>query len=383
MTAETAQVGAASDRLEDTTDMHVLVAGASGLVGHAAIQQFRDVLGVKVTALSRRPPPDDHGARFLSLDLTDANACAAAAASLGDVTHVVYAALYEKPELIDGWRDAEQIAVNAAMLRNLMLPLAKAAPGLRHITLLQGAKAYGAHVRRMNLPPREDRDEAHDIANFYWEQENWLRAACERHGWGWTIWRPQIIFGLSFGSAMNPITTIGAWAALLRERGEPLYFPGGLSGNVLQAVDADLLARAIAWGATSANARDSIFNITNGDVFVWANVWPAIAAALGMAPGEHRPSSLADTLAGAGDAWEAICRRYRLSAPPLADFVGASAQYVDYLMARNASGGPKVSIISDIRRHEAGFGEVMDTEAMFRKWFAEFRAARLLPGLPG
>jgi len=362
---------------------HVLVAGASGLVGQAALRHFQGMAGVRVTALSRRRPLQDSSARFLSLDLTDQGACADAAASLGDVTHVVYAALYEKPALIDGWRDPEQIAVNARMFSNLMEPLLAHAGGLRHVTLLQGAKAYGAHARRMALPPREDRDEAHDIPNFYWEQENWLKAARRGQNWTWTIWRPQIIFGLSFGSAMNPITAIGAWAALLHEKGEPLYFPGGETGNVLQAVDADLLAQAIAWGGEAETARDRIFNITNGDVFVWANVWPAIADALGMRPGERRPASLADDLARSGAEWAALCRRHGLGAPELPAFVGASAQYMDYLLARNASGGAKVSIISDIRRHEAGFSMVMDTEAMFRKWFSAFREARLLPGHAG
>ena len=56
-----------------------------------------------------------------------------------------------------------------------------------------------------------------------------------------------------------------------------------------QAVDADLLARAIAWSGEAATARNEIFNVTNGDVFVWPNVWPAIADALGFAAGEHVP----------------------------------------------------------------------------------------------
>lgn len=364
---------------------HVLVAGASGLVGQAALRHFSGMSGVKVTAVSRRAPIQHGDGHFLSLDLTDSDACARAAASLADVTHVVYAALYEKPDLIDGWRDPEQIAINASMFANLMEPLLANAHGLRHVALLQGTKAYGAHVRRMALPPREDRDEAHDVPNFYWEQENWLRAAQSRNAnrkgsWTWTIWRPQIIFGLSFGSAMNPIAAIGAWAALLREKGEPLHFPGGQNGNVLQAVDADLLAEAIAWSGEAETARNRIFNMTNGDVFVWENVWPAIADALGMAPGANRPAALVDDLAAAAADWATLRQRHGLTAPDLPEFVGASAQYTDYLLARNASGAPRVSIVSDISRHQAGFHKVIDTEAMFRKCFAEFKATGLLPG---
>ena len=45
--------------------------------------------------------------------------------------------------------------------------------------------------------------------------------------------------------------------------------------------------------AGSPAAADETFNITNGDVFVWENVWPAIADALGMKPGDAVPLSLA------------------------------------------------------------------------------------------
>ncbi len=65
-------------------------------------------------------------------------------------THLIYAALYEAPSLVDGWRDAEQIETNDRMLRNLMGALEPAAPDLRHVALLQGTKAYGVHVRPLD-----------------------------------------------------------------------------------------------------------------------------------------------------------------------------------------------------------------------------------------
>ena len=41
------------------------------------------------------------------------------------------------------------------------------------------------------------------------------------------------------------------------------------------------------------------------------------------------------------------------------------------------SGPP--SIVSTVKINQAGFTEMMDTEAMFRKWFRQARASRLLP----
>jgi hypothetical protein len=37
------------------------------------------------------------------------------------------------------------------------------------------------------------------------------------------------------------------------------------------------------------------------------------------------------------------------------------------------------SIVSTIKINQAGFTEVMDTEVMFRKWFAHAQSARMLP----
>ena len=83
----------------------VVVAGATGLVGNAALRHFGSVGGAEVIALSRRKPRDFYGARFVALDLTDSAQCAAVGGELRDTTHLIYAALYEEANLVDGWRD--------------------------------------------------------------------------------------------------------------------------------------------------------------------------------------------------------------------------------------------------------------------------------------
>ncbi len=357
---------------------HVLIVGATGVVGNAAMRHFAQQRDFRVTAVSRREPPETSGARFLSLDLTDPRACAEATASLGDVTRVVYAALYEKPGLVAGWFDEEQIARNRAMLVNLLDPLIASATGLRHVTLLQGTKAYGAHAGRLDTPAREDRSERRDIPNFYWEQEDWLRSRQRGASWHWSILRPQIVFGFSIGAAMNLIPAIGVYGALLRARGEPLAYPGGVA-PVLEAVDADLLARAIDWAGREPAACDEIFNVTNGDVFEWRNVWPAIADALGMAPGPDAPERLGVSMPQRAAEWDAVRERHGLASPGLAAFVGESFHYADFCMAHGNDGPLPPALVSTVKLRAAGFGEVIDTEAMFRKWFAHFQERRMLP----
>jgi nucleoside-diphosphate-sugar epimerase len=352
----------------------VLVAGSTGLVGYAALKHFSRAPDTDLIAVSRRRPPGIN-VRHIGLDLTNAAACRDAADKLRDVTHLVYAALFELPGLIEGWRNDRQIETNGRMLRNLLDPLMATAPGLRHVTLLQGTKAYGVHVRPLAVPAREGRSELLEQPNFYWVQEDYLRAAQAGRDWHFTILRPVLIVGEAIGGAMNLIPALGAHAAVMRERGPILPYPGGAE-RVSQAVDADLLARAIAWAGDAPAARDETFNVTNGDVFTWPNIWPAIAEAVGMQPGPDEPFLLQSL--GSAD-WDRVRQHHELASPALADFVGLSLEYADYQMRYGHTEPGPPAIVSTIKLAQAGFHEVMDTEVMFRKWFKLFQQKRLLP----
>jgi nucleoside-diphosphate-sugar epimerase len=356
----------------------ILVAGASGLVGFAAVKHFTQLPGWEVVGVSRRIPTGLEGATLLSVDLSDKARCAKVFGQMHDVTHVVYAALYEKPGLVQGWRERDQMETNLAMLQNLFEPLAAVAKDLQHVTLLQGTKAYGAHIAPFAVPARErwPRDQ-HE--NFYWLQEDYLREKQQGKHWHWTILRPQIIFGESLGSNMNAIPAIGVYAALRREAGLPLSFPGGAPW-LTEAVDADLLARACEWAATTSACENEAFNITNGDIFVWQNVWPTIAQALGMEVGPPEPLSLAQEMPKREAEWAAIVHKYNLRAPTsLHEFVGQSFIMADLVFAYGTPQLPPAMLVSTIKARQAGFHDCMDTEDMFRKWFRRFQELRLLP----
>jgi nucleoside-diphosphate-sugar epimerase len=359
-------------------DRKVAVAGATGLVGNAALRHFGGSGGCEVVALSRRKPRALYGARYVQVDLTDPAQCAGMSAELRGATHLVYAALYEGPNLVDGWRDERQIRTNDAMLRNLMAVLEPAAPSLRHVALLQGTKAYGVHVRPLTVPAREGRSEMHEQPNFYWAQENFVRELQQGKAWHWSILRPVLIVGEAMGGAMDLIPPLGVYAAMLREQGRALDYPGG-AARVSQAVDVDLLARAIGWAGEAGAARNEAFNVTNGDVFTWENVWPAIAEALDMKPGGAVPLSLAATYPQWIAPWDALRQKYDLISPDLEAFVGLSFQYADYTMRYGQTQPGPPSIVSTVKINQAGFTEMMDTEDTFRKWFRHARSSRLLP----
>jgi nucleoside-diphosphate-sugar epimerase len=357
----------------------IVIAGATGLVGYAAMKHFGSQGEADVVALSRRKPDETFGARWLPLDLTDADACRALAPHVAGTTHLVYAALYEQPGLVAGWRDGEQIRTNDAMLTNLFAPIEAVSPALEHVALLQGTKAYGVHVRPLVVPARENRSEMHEQPNFYWNQERFIRERQKGKRWSWSILRPVLIVGDSVGSAMNVIPALGVYAAFMRRAGKTkLDYPGGV-GRVAQAIDADVLARCIAWSGESDKARNEIFNVTNGDVFTWPNVWPAIARALGFDAGDHVPLSLDHEIRPREAEWAEIAAAHGLVSGSLKDFVGLSFEYADHTMGYGRTEPGPPALVSTIKLMQAGFTEVIDTEAMFAKAIAEMQAKKLLP----
>jgi nucleoside-diphosphate-sugar epimerase len=362
------------------TRQTVLIAGATGVVGHAAMHEFAALPDIDLVVVSRRTPdlPAAPRARIthLALDLTDADACRAQLAGIGPVTQLVYGALYEKPGLVAGWRDPEQMSTNLAMLRNLLDPLA-ARGGLRHASILQGTKAYGVHLHPVPVPARENQPrDLHD--NFYWLQEDHLRAQAAQHGFDFTIWRPQLIFGDVVGVAMNLMPVIGVYAALCRQQGLPFAYPGGQT-NLLEAVDARLLARALRWAGDAPAARGQTFNITNGDVFAWRNVWPAIADALGVTPGDDERRSLAQWLPSQADAWQKLVVQHGLRNQPMPALLGESHHYADFCFGYYARSTPPPVLVSTIKLRQAGFGDCIDTEQMFRDGFARLQQMKVLP----
>jgi nucleoside-diphosphate-sugar epimerase len=355
----------------------VLVAGASGLVGYAAVRHFSKLPDCEVVAVSRRVPDAVPGAKFLSVDLLDQGRCAEVFGRMGDVTNLVYAAVNEKPGLMDGWLDREQMQTNLTMLRNLFEPLEAAASNLQHVSLLQGTKAYGAHLGPIALPARE-RSPRHPHQNFYWLQEDFLRARQPGKRWSWTILRPQLVIGEAVGSNLNVIPAIGVYAAVRREAGLPLSYPGG-PRLIFEMVDVDLLARSMEWASNMPACRNEIYNITNGDVFVWDEVWPTIAESLGMKVGPPEPLALAVEMPKHAAEWAAIVRKYKLRAPEdIHAFVGESFHLADFVF-NYGSHHSGVTLVSTIKARQAGFADCIDTEDMLRKWFARFQELRLLP----
>lgn len=354
----------------------ILVAGASGLVGQAATEYFAAQPDFRVLALSRRRLPLPAGVVHVPLDLADRDACMAAADNLSAVTHVLYAALFELPDLVAGWRDERQMAVNEAMLRNLLDALEPRARGLRHVTILQGTKAYGGHLERVRVPAKE-RWPRHPHANFYWLQEDLLRERQPRSAWTFSILRPQLVFGHALGSPMNIVGAVGAYAAIQRELGRPLHYPGG-GRYITAASDARLIAQAAHFAGTHEVAANETYNVINGDALVWRDLWGSVARRFGMEEGGDAPEYLARTMPPREDVWQRIVARHALRPLTLEQLIGSSWQFIDRVLGHGLEQPPD-SLLSPIKLRQHGFHGCMDTEDSLHAWLERMQRHTLLP----
>jgi nucleoside-diphosphate-sugar epimerase len=344
----------------------LVIAGALGLTGRAVLEYFETCGDWDIVALSRRSPNFSTRATFIKVDLADAQNVRDALGHLNDVTHIVYAVLSE----------TDAVAANLAMLRNLMDVVEPTNPKLAHISLLQGGKAYGAHLGQMKLPGKES-DPRHMPPNFYYSQEDLLRTRQAGKQWFWTVFRPMALVGSSLGSPMNILNAIGVYAAICRELDVPFSFTGAQHAQIGQLTDVRLLARAIAWAGTCAAAQNQIFNVTNGDMVVWQNIWPCLARRLGVEPAPPRPMPLSVMMADKAPVWDRAVLRHGLIPHQYDDLVGASWQFADSLFGYGMPAN--VALLSSVKIRKAGFGDCIDSEDMFDEWIDRLQGERVLP----
>ena len=350
----------------------VLIAGAHGLIGRTLIEQLESDPDIDIVGLGRRAAAIGSRARILPVDLTDRADCEAKLGGLTGTTHVVFAAWVPRPSR------AAEVAPNLAMLRNLMEVVAPIAPGLSHVTLLQGGKAYGSHLGGFITPALET-DPRHMPPNFYYDQEDYLRGLQSRADWAWTVFRPTVVYGLATGNPMNVTTVIGVYAAISRELGLPMRFPGSHAAYTAlnQGADAGLIARAIRWAGETERARNEIYNITNGDLFRWSRMWPHIARGFGMETAEPQRFPLAEFMEDKEALWADMIARYGLQQIPYRDVV--AWPFGEFVLQREFD-----HVLDTTKLRDHGFDGYESTYRMFDRQFDEMCRRRMIPlQIPG
>ena len=348
-----------------------LIAGVGGIVGNNLARHLLDT-GWTVHGLARRPPGDVAGLHPIAADLTDP-------ASLTDLPAVRPSHVF-----VTTWArqatEAENIRVNGAMVRNL-LEAVRPAGSVRHVALVTGLKHYLGPFEaygRGTLPAtpfREDQPRL-DVENFYYAQEDAVFAGAARDGFSWSVHRPHTIIGYALGNAMNMGVTLAVYAALCRETGRPFRFPGSAAqwNGLTDMTDARLLARHLAWAATTPAARDLAFNVVDGDVFRWSWMWGRLAGWFGLepAPFDGTVHPLEAQMAEDGPRWAEIARRHRLVEADLGRL--ASAWHTD------ADLGRPIEVVTDMSRsRKLGFLDYQPTDEAFFDLFERLRGAWVIP----
>lgn len=348
-----------------------VVVGALGVIGRYIVEKLVAEGDWQVIGLSRRREADGPRYRHISVDLLDADDCVQKLAGLTDVTHVFYAAFQAAPGNAAGY--ASNIAPNRDMLVNAVTAVDKASPHLRRVVLVTGTKYYGVHLGPLKTPMKET-DPRHMPPNYYFDQIDWLTGYQTGKRWDWVELRPQTLCGFAPGTPMSILPAIAVYAAICKELGLPLKFPGkpGAFGSIYQVTGSAHFADAALWAATEPRCANQAYNITNGDYFRWRNVWPKIAAAFDLVPGEVQTISLTQQMADKAELWADMTKRYDLKRFAFSDLV--AWPFADYVFAADWD---VMSDVSKSRQH--GFHAVVDSEAMLVELLKRFRAERVVP----
>lgn len=200
-------------------DKVALVLGARGVIGGNLVARLEGLEEWRVIGVSRRGGSSNAKVEHLAVDLLDEEDSRRKLAGLADVTHVFYAAYQDRPTF------AELVEPNRRMLINALGAIEPAAPGLRHVQLMQGYKVYGAHLGPFKTPARED-DPPHMPPEFNVEQQALLEVAQQGKSWTWSALRPSVVCGFALGIPMNLATVIAAYATISKHLDVPLRFPG-------------------------------------------------------------------------------------------------------------------------------------------------------------
>ncbi len=345
-----------------------VVVGALGVIGRYIVEKLVAEGDWQVIGLSRRAQEDGPRYRHIAVDLLDPEA-AAKLAGLSGVTHIFYAAFQASAGNAAGY--ASNIGPNRDMLANAVTAIAGASRALKRVVLVTGTKYYGTHLGPLKTPMRES-DPRHMPPDYYFDQIDWLTDFQRGRAWDFVELRPQTLCGFAPGTAMSILPAIAVYAAISKELGLPLRFPGCAFGTIYQVTESSHFANAALWAASEPRCANEAFNITNGDYFRWRNVWPKIAAVFDMPLADPQAIGLTQHMADKGDLWNAMTTKYRLQPYDYAQLV--AWPFADYVFNSDWD------VMSDVTKSRLyGFHDVVDTEDMFVRLLRRFRTEKIVP----
>src|SRR5262249_24750055 len=234
-----------------------VVVGALGVIGRYIVERLLAQDDWSVVGLSRRVAATAPRYRHISVDLLDREDTDVKLAGLTDAAHVFYAAFQPAAGAAAGY--AANVAPNRDMLVNAVTAIDAASPALLRVVLVTGTKYYGAHLGPFRTPARES-DPRHLPPDYYFDQIDWLAAFQRGKRWDWVELRPQTLCGFAPGTPMSLAPALAVYAAISRELGLPLRFPGkpGAYTSIYQVTESTHFANAALWAASEPRCARSL-----------------------------------------------------------------------------------------------------------------------------
>jgi nucleoside-diphosphate-sugar epimerase len=209
---------------------------------------------------------------------------------------------------------------------------------------------------------------------FNVDQQEFLEQRQQGKSWTWSAIRPSVVCGFALGNPMNLAMVIAVYGSIAKELGVPMRFPGkpGAYHSLLEMTDAGLLAKATVWAATDPRCANQAFNINNGDLFRWDDMWPKIATFFDLEVASPLPMSLATVMADKAPLWEEMTRKYGLEQHTYEEL--SSWGFGDFVFSWDYD-----MFADGTKARRFGFHDFVDTEEMFLNILSGMRERRIIP----
>ncbi|KAF5206979.1 Delta-4,5-steroid 5-beta-reductase [Thalictrum thalictroides] len=367
-----------------------LIVGVTGMVGISLAEALNNptTLGSpwKVYGVARRPKPTWFPSsslhRYISLDVCNLDETYHHLSSISnEVTHVFWVALHA------GETEEINVSVNSLMLNNVLkvLTLSPTSP-LKHVALQTGTKHYMGPIEGVIPanqivpavdPPFHEESARLPGPNFYYALEDILISYTPK--FTWSVHRSSIIIGASSRTIYNTLLTLAVYATICRYEGTPFRYPGSRFTweHFCDMVDSGLLADQQIWASVlSDKAKNQAFNCSNGDVFMWKNLWKFLCDEVFDVKYEPLDDEIEFDFVGEmkkkGSVWDEIVEKNGLEKTKIEEITCPGA-----LKAVLSFGFQHVCSMSKSR--EYGFFGYVDTYKSIRMWVDRLREMKIIP----
>lgn len=284
-------------------NLRALVLGATGISGFHTIRALLDSQErwSKVYAVSRNPlsrkllalltEEQQSRLQHVSVDMTSsAEDIAQALRGAGITADYVFYYAYLSPKsgksAMDPETAGELVEANVPPFKNFLasLPIAGIKP--KRILLQTGGKNYGVHIGRVRTSIVESDPQPRSLSpNFYYPQEDLLRAFCDDHPeTDWNMVRPFAIIGATEHASMNTFYSFGIYAAIQAHKGESLVFGSDFKSWQFEASHstARLTGYLSEWAVLEDKCANQTFNAQDGGVLSWDRFFHELARWFGI-----------------------------------------------------------------------------------------------------